>query len=102
MSTVSNVSVNGLVRGSDPVTSREAAAGVQGRLVSDRAVVLEALREVGPCTDEVLVEFAQVLGLSPSGVRTRRCELVRAGLVLDTGRVGRTVSGRRAIVWGVA
>jgi len=36
---------------------------------------------------------------SPSGVRSRRAELVVLGLVEDTGTKRKLVSGRNAIVW---
>jgi len=36
---------------------------------------------------------------SPSGVRSRRAELVVLGLVEDTGLRRKLVSGRNAIVW---
>ncbi len=39
---------------------------------------------------------------SPSGLRTRRKELVDAGLVVDTGRRGTLRSGRLSIIWAAA
>ena len=61
----------------------------------------------GPLTDEELVRryVAADEGLrfqSPSGLRTRRSELVKAGLLRDTGqrKVGST--GRKMIVWEAA
>jgi hypothetical protein len=91
-------------RTTDPFTSFEAAASIPDRQV--RAVhrrILEALAVSGGRTDEQLGEVAEVLGwyTSPSGMRTRRSELVEAGLVRDSGRRMRTRSGRRAIIWEV-
>lgn len=39
---------------------------------------------------------------SPSGARTRRCELVDMGFVKSSGRTKTLPSGRESIVWCVA
>ena len=39
---------------------------------------------------------------SDSGLRTRRNELVRMGLLADTGQTRPIRSGRQAILWGLA
>ena len=39
---------------------------------------------------------------SASGLRTRRSELVNAGLVVDSDRRDTLASGRKAVVWEVA
>jgi len=59
-----------------------------------------------PMTDEELVNlynnWAFTLGEkfgSPSGIRTTRSNLVKAGLVMDTGERVKLISGRKAIVW---
>ena len=89
-------------RRTDPETSHEAAASIEG-LTARRQAVLEVLRRYGPLTDEELVgiyEEKRVLPpQSPSGIRTRRNELVRAGLVEATDILRTTVSGRRAKTW---
>jgi hypothetical protein len=36
---------------------------------------------------------------SPSGIRTRRSELVEEGIVKDSGRLETLPSNRKAIVW---
>lgn len=79
-----------------PETSREAAATVNvGAL---QAKVLTALREAGSrgMTDMELDE--RFRHLSPT-MRPRRVELVRSGLVADSGETVTNTRGRRAKVW---
>lgn len=88
-----------LARKSDPATSHAAAATVD--LTTGQRVVLETFRAYGPMTDVALVDALRRDGraLSESGARTRRSELVDAGMVWDTGERARLPSGRHAIVW---
>jgi len=46
-------------------------------------------------------EATAATGYRPDTVRPRCRELVRMGLLFDTGRTRRTPSGRQAIVWAV-
>jgi len=92
-------------RTTDPETSHAAAASLE-RLTERRQAVWAVLAEYGPLTDEALVSIYDQLaddGLippqSPSGVRTRRNELAKLGLVADTGQRGTTISGRMAMLW---
>ena len=82
-------------RNTDPITSHLAAKSVN---------VLKALRRAR--TDVELVEAYNNLKTAPrasdSGIRSRRAELVRRGMVIDTGKRVRLDSGRYAIVWGRA
>jgi hypothetical protein len=88
-----------LARSTDPATSHEAARSVEPHITSLQALVLKYLKD-SPMTDEELVRcLSDCSYMSPSGIRTRRCELVRAGLVEDTGLTRPTRSGRRSIVW---
>jgi len=57
--------------------------------------VLEYLAEHGPSTDE---QIAIGLNMNPSTARPRRIELHKRGLVFEAG-VGKTASGRKAVVW---
>lgn len=84
----------------DPDTSHAAAASVNVR--HSQQQVLALLRE-GPATDHALADRAYRRGvtISPSGLRSRRSELVDAGLVEDTGLRERLPSGRHAAVWRV-
>jgi hypothetical protein len=93
-------------RTTDPETSHAAAASLE-HLTERRQAVWAILAEYGPLTDEALLaiydQFAEdriVPPQSPSGIRTRRNELTKLGLAIDTGQRGTTVSGRAAILWG--
>jgi hypothetical protein len=82
-------------RVTDPATSRQGPP--EGRMTAKRLQVLLLLQQ-RPRTDEELV--ACLSGqMSASGARTRRAELVRAGLVRDSGHRRRGVTGRRVTVW---
>lgn len=89
-------------RKTDPETSHEAAASVSD-LRRSQQEVLEAVRDLEHATDDEIFAYLNAKGvlMSPSGARTRRKELVDAGLVRDSGFPGRTASGRRAIKWEV-
>lgn len=87
----------------DPATSHEAANRVRNITQQQRAILnILAVR----MTDEELVaryESAAAAGLaplaSPSGIRSRRSELVYAGLVADSTERRKLRTGRNAIVW---
>lgn len=89
-------------RHSDPDTSHEAAASVRNIRESQQHI-LELLRRYGPLTDERLGfrHRAVFVGkfMSPSGIRTRRAELVAKGLVEWTGRKIKMSTGRMAREW---
>jgi len=88
---------------SDPQTSQDAANSVQNITATQRTIYNLLINSM---TDEELYTSygkAVIAGLapmaSPSGVRSRRAELVVLGLVEDTGSRRKLVSGRNAIVW---
>ncbi len=97
-------------RGTDPATSHAAAGSIGGEQLraSQQAVLVELSRHRQGLTDVELVEFytlaaeiGRVPKQSPSGIRSRRHELVEAGLVVDTGMRIKLESGRNAVVWAV-
>lgn len=98
-----------LARFDDPITSHEAAASLaQLHITQTRSRILDILRlnRDGLTDEQIADRFPSPHAVwpdqwSPSGLRTRRSELVAGGLVVDTGRKARTRSGRRAIVWGL-
>lgn len=89
----------------DPETSHEAASTTW--CPSEvQANVLHLIRTHGPISDDFLYQryyhAALVSGAvipTPQSVRTRRAELVQAGLVQHSGLYALTETGRRAREW---
>ena len=92
-----------VARRTDPATSWEAARSLkEEKLRASQQLILTILRVRGPMTDEQILLCVQRnpdTRMSDSGCRTRRKELVDAGLVEDSGKRERTASGRKTIVW---
>lgn len=82
----------------DPATSKAAAHKLELRGSQKR--VLEAFQLYGPMTDERAVKLID--RMSPSGVRSRRSELVVLGKLRDSGRKNTLDSGNEGIVWELA
>lgn len=80
----------------DSLTSEAAAKAIKPSTATLRYEVLEAIRFLNGATDEQIQEFT---GMNPSTARPRRVELVRMGLVRDSGETRKTVSGRAATFW---
>lgn len=92
-------------RHTDPETSHAAAESVRN-ITATHERILEILERFGEGTDEDIAAYYQDLAelfdwppVSPSGLRSRRAELVFWGRVVDTGRRGKTRSGRASIIW---
>lgn len=78
-------------------TSVEAAKQIEPAAISLRAQLLNWLKERNDgATDE---EMQIGVPMDPSTQRPRRGELVRLGLVRDSGTKRKTRSGRLATVW---
>lgn len=99
------VRMKAVARTSDPITSHQAAASVKD-INKTHERVLEVLERYGPATDEEIERYYYNLSelfewpkASPSGLRSRRAELVAMGLVYDTGERGKTASGRATAIW---
>lgn len=88
-------------RRTDPWTSHAAARSItEDKLRESQLAVLYLLKRIGASTDEEIADaYSGPPRQSPSGLRTRRKELVDAGYVCDTGDRKRLVSGRLSIVW---
>ena len=87
-------------RATDPQTSHDAADSVR-EVTATQEYVLKALRR--PRNDTQLIEayraFKKAPMASESGIRSRRAELVKRGLIEDSGNKVRLDSGRNSIVW---
>lgn len=73
-------------------------------LTDNQAVVYDVLKQHGPLPDHALVPIAQhveKVHQTSSGIRTRRAELVAAGLVRQSPVKITMPSGRKAKVWAV-
>lgn len=88
-----------LARKTDPATSH-AAPPSAAVLTEMQSLVLEA-HEAHPVTGLTDDELVRLLPLINDGsVRKRRCECVRAGLIVDSGeRRPVAGTGRAAVVW---
>jgi hypothetical protein len=91
-------------RSRDPATSHSAAASVtNANSARLRGLVLEFLTQKSMNDCELVKRLlAANPQYSPSGVRTRRAELVAAGKVRSSGLRQRLVSGREAIIWEIS
>ena len=92
-----------LARKTDPETSHEAARNVKGETVARvRAAIISALASIQPATDEEIVDHCRNLDptMTPSGVRTRRCELAYEipPRVVFAG-TGESKAGNRCCLW---
>ena len=79
-------------------TSRAAAEAIASKAGTIRRVILDFLVGLGDhgATDEE-IQTGLVMGANTQ--RPRRVELVRAGLVVDSGKTRPTLSGKAAVVW---
>lgn len=91
-----------LARNTDPRTSHEAPGNKTTR-ATIRMNVLKILHKGGALSDEEIIGYYYAMygaTASPSGIRTRRAELVDEGLVRPhAGKFGSTSTGRRCILW---
>lgn len=102
------LSYRAAARRTDPQTSHQAARSVNITSPAHQRI-LHIFTEHGPQSDQDLIyqwglhtvthDWDRI---SPSGLRSRRKELVDAGLIVASDRAGRTASGRACIVWRLA
>jgi len=87
----------------DPSPSFEAAQSISTeRLtdVQDRILVL--FKIMGPMPDDTLISYFEEYypnRATDQSIRSRRAELVKRGLVRDSGRDGKSKHGNRCTVW---
>jgi hypothetical protein len=90
-------------RVTDPSTSFQAAASVENVTKTQSAILL--ILEFAKTDDELIDSYYSLASVggapnaSPSGIRSRRKELVNRELVIDSGERKKLSSGRSAIVW---
>lgn len=89
-----------LARTGDPSTSHEAAQSLRAvTITKTRMAILDLIRaHPDGLTDQDIAVMLPGLA-SPSGLRTRRAELVDMGLVADSKRRKPSIANRRMIVW---
>jgi hypothetical protein len=89
-------------RNTDPDTSRGAMR--KAKLRSQYANITDLIRKARAHDQLGFQVYLQNYGkISPSGYRTRRCELVRQGVLRNSGRTTKlTDSGKLSIIWEVA
>jgi hypothetical protein len=91
-------------RREDPETSKQAADSIPlERLTRTQELVIYGLSTHGPATDEELISVFRSRWpgsrISDQSICSRRAELVRKGLVRDSGNRRRTQHGQRSVVW---
>src|SRR5574337_68439 len=93
-------------RRSDPRTSHEAAAGFsEDKLTEIQRDVLDYFRRFKSGSDEDLYEYlvrSKKYLATQSTLRTRRSELVRKGLLRDSGKRLKNAGGHSMIMWELA
>ena len=89
-----------LYRKGDPFTSRKAAQAILAQLPNLQQAVYAYAYACGPhgFTDDDLGNYFRSFR---STYRSRRSELTRAGLIMDTGRTRILPTRRSAIIWAI-
>lgn len=77
-------------------TSEEAAISMEAKVPRLRDRVLTKIKQLDLTADEV----AYLLDETPFAIRPRLSELLKMGMIFDTGKRYNNESGRKAIVWG--
>jgi len=91
-------------RNTDPITSHEAAAGLDPVSLTKTKQAILNLLAVPMTDDQIRAAYGELvaLGLAPaaseSGLRTRRSELHQHGFIKPVG-YGQSGYKRRAIIW---
>ena len=86
-------------RNADPETSKEAAAEATMQLTENRRAVMRCFQQEGRLADFQLINRYCGRTQSASGLRTRRAELVKMGLIMWSGNTIKNESGRKVRVW---
>lgn len=90
--------IHGMVRESNPFTSKDAAIVVARKRTELHERVLAAFEQYGPMTDEELERLPEFRDFGPSTIRKRRSELFQQDALIVVGdRVNSR--GRSMLVW---
>jgi len=94
-------------RKTDPATSHEAATSVSGEAMSETKKAIVNLLSIQSMTDDELfmryfqgAELGHWQHASQSGVRSRRSELVKSGVIRAKG-FSKTKFNRPTTIWGI-
>lgn len=93
-----------LARSTDPETSKAAAASIYTGMKALQENVYNVVAGVGQiCDDDLITLYRNRHGyhVKESTIRTRRNELVKHGLLVDSGRRRTLPNGRSAILWSI-
>jgi len=91
-------------RRTDPQTSHDAANSVKNINKTKKAILVLLRKHQSDM--QLVANYSKLARqnkaprASESGIRSRRAELVRLGLVKDTGKRDKSASNRQMIVWG--
>jgi hypothetical protein len=91
-------------RKTDPQTSHDAANSVKDVSKTKKAILVLLRKHQSDM--QLVANYSKLARqnkaprASESGIRSRRAELVRLGLVKDTGKRDRSAANRQMIVWG--
>lgn len=95
LDTVTRVADLPLFRRTDPVTSKLAAADAKAFRGEHHRQILEALAAAPGGASAIAARS----GLAPHQIGKRLHELAKAGLIVETGRLVESASGRREREW---
>jgi len=92
-------------RSTDPITSHEAGESITYKTATEiQKNILVLFMKHKTLDDKTLLKYyrgAFDSEVADSSVRTRRHELVEAGLIKDSGLKIKQRNGRRAILWAI-
>lgn len=90
-----------VARRTDPRTSHEAGEKAMRDLTAKQRAVLRVFVAMEALTDEEVAAYYVGPKQSPSGLRTRRAELVKLGYLKDSGRRTLNALGNNVTIWAI-
>jgi hypothetical protein len=87
-------------RNTDPSTSHMAAASVKTSAAIHHELIVDCLKRYGPMGKDTIAARANINGSADGNAVARRLpELEKLGLVMQTGRLVQSKSGRKEREW---